>query len=198
MDRRVETKVTRRPIPTIIGAGITEQWYFTHLKSIFDYRIKVRPRFFGNETADGMAKKIAEVIAEGGIAICVYDADVSTWNEVERGKLERLRTKYAKSKRVILCDSMPAVEYWFLLHYENTNRYFGTSGAVIQELKQFLLDYDKSEKFLRNRKWVTDMCSDGKLDQAIVRAKQFGYESESYSRMDKVFDVINELNSKAE
>lgn len=198
MDRRVETKVTRRPIPTIIGAGITEQWYFTHLKSIFDYRIKVRPRFFGNETADGMAKKIAEVIAEGGIAICVYDADVSTWNEVERGKLERLRTKYAKSKRVILCDSMPAVEYWFLLHYENTNRYFGTSGAVIQELKQFLPDYDKSEKFLRNRKWVTDMCSDGKLDQAIVRAKQFGYESESYSRMDKVFDVINELNSKAE
>lgn len=198
MDRRVETKVTRRPIPTIIGAGITEQWYFTHLKLIFDYRIKVRPRFFGNETADGMAKKIAEVIAEGGIAICVYDADVSTWNEVERGKLERLRTKYAKSKRVILCDSMPAVEYWFLLHYENTNRYFGTSGAVIQELKQFLPDYDKSEKFLRNRKWVTDMCSDGKLDQAIVRAKQFGYESESYSRMDKVFDVINELNSKAE
>ena len=183
MARRIETKFKRELMPTIMGAGITEQWYFTHLKSIFGYRVKVRPRFFGNETAEGMAKKIAEVIADGGIAICVYDADVSIWNEVERGKLERLRTKYAENKQVILCDSMPAVEYWFLLHYENTNRHFGTSEAVIQKLKQFLPDYDKSEKFLRNRKWVADMCSDGKLDQAIVRAKQFGYESESYSRM---------------
>ena len=139
-----------------------------------------------------MAKKIAEVITDGGTAICVYDADVSTWNEVERGKLEKLRTKYAKSKRVILCDSMPAVEYWFLLHYENTNRHFGTSGAVIKELKQFLPDYDKNEKFLENRKWVADMC------QAIVKAKQFGYEGESYSRMDQVFDVINGLKSKVE
>ncbi len=45
--------------------------------------------------------------------------------------------KYAKSKRVLLCDSLPSVEYWFLLHYENTNRHFGTSHAVIQELRQF-------------------------------------------------------------
>lgn len=198
MARRVETKSKREPMPTIIGAGITEQYYFTHLKTIFDYRIKVRPRFFGNETADGMAKKIAEVIADGGTAICVYDADVSTWNEVERGKLEKLRTRYAKNKRVILCDSMPAVEYWFLLHYKNTNRHFGTSGAVIQELKHFLPDYEKNEKFLGNRKWVTDMCSEGKLDQAIVRAKQFGCDGESYSRMNQVFDVINGLKPKAE
>lgn len=198
MARRVETKSKREPMPTIIGAGITEQWYFTHLKAIFDYRIKVRPRFFGNESADGMAKKIAEVIADGGTAICVYDADVSIWNEVEKGKLEKLRTKYAKNKRVILCDSMPAVEYWFLLHYVSTNRYFGTSGAAIQELRQFLPDYDKSEKFLRNRKWVADLCSEGKLDQALVRANQFGYEGESYSRMDKVFNVINRLKHQAE
>lgn len=134
----------------------------------------------------------------GGIAICVYDADVSTWNDVEKGKLEKLRIRYAKNKRVILCDFMPAVEYWFLLHYENTNRHFGISGAVIQELKQFLPDYDKSEKFLRNRKWVTDLCSEGKLDQALVRVNLFGYEGESYSRMDKVFNVINRLKPKTE
>ena len=27
-----------------------------------------------------------------------------------------------------------SIEYWFLLHYANINRYFGTSKAVIEEL----------------------------------------------------------------
>lgn len=78
MGRRVNTKAKHKPMPTIIGAGITEQWYFTHLKFLYEYQIRVRPRFFGTETADGMAKKIAEVLDDGGTAICVFDADVST------------------------------------------------------------------------------------------------------------------------
>lgn len=106
MGRKIEARARRKPMPTIIGAGITEQWYFTHLKFLYDYQIKVRPRFFWNETADGMAKKIAEVLNDGGKAICVFDADVSTWNETEKEKLDRLRKKYAKNKKssfVILC-----------------------------------------------------------------------------------------------
>ena len=191
MARKIDTKAKREPMPTIIGAGITEQAYFSHLKTIYDYRIKVRPRFFGTETAEGLAKKIAEVIAAEGIAICVFDADVSTWNEVEKARLDKLRTRYAKNKRVILCDSLPAIEYWFLLHYENTNRHFGTSKAVIQELKHFIPDYDKTEQFLGNKKWVADMSSDGKQDIACKRAKQFGYDGESYSKVHKIFEVIS-------
>lgn len=177
-------------MPTIIGAGITEQWYFTHLKFLYDYHVKVRPRFFGTETADGLAKKIAEVLADGGTAICVFDADVSTWNDVEKSKLDRLRNKYAKSKRVLLCDSMPSVEYWFLLHYENTNRHFGTSRSVVKNLRQHIPEYDKSEQFLSNRKWVAEMCSNGKLELACSRAEQFGYDGHSYSR---IYQIFNEL-----
>lgn len=187
MARRVETKAKREPMPTIIGAGITEQWYFTHLKVLYDYRIKVRPRFFGTETADGLAKKIAEVLAGGGTAICVFDADVTTWNDVEKAKLDRLMSKYAKNKRVFLCDSLPSVEYWFLLHYENTNRHFGTSRAVVRELRQHIPDYDKSEQFLGNRKWVAEMSSDGKQELACSRAEQFGYSGQSYSRVHQIF-----------
>lgn len=47
MGRKVEVRVKHKPMPTIIGAGITEQWYFTHLKFLYDYQIKVRPRFSG-------------------------------------------------------------------------------------------------------------------------------------------------------
>ena len=190
MARKINVKTKREPMPTIIGAGITEQWYFTHLKFLYDYQIKVRPRYFGSETADGMAKKIAEVLADGGTAICVFDADVSTWNETEKRKLDKLRTRYAKNKHVLLCDSMPAVEYWFLLHFENTNRYFGTSKATVQSLRQYIPDYDKSEQFLSNRKWVADMSENGKLEQACERTRKFGTEGQSYSRIHEIFAVI--------
>lgn len=137
-----------------------------------------------------MAKKIAEVLNDGGKAICVFDADVSTWNETEKEKLDRLRKKYAKNKKVIFCDFMPAVEYWFLLHYENTNRFLGTSKAAMQALRKYMPDYDKTDSFLSNRKWVAEMSGDGKQELACSRAEQFSANGQSYSMIYKVFEAI--------
>lgn len=172
MARREATRDNRRTIPTIIGAGITEQWYFEHIRKLKGYRIRLRPRFFGSETADRLLKRINEVLDDEGIAICVFDADVSTWNEA------------------VLCDSLPAIEYWFLLHYKNTNRHFGTSKAVVDELKHFIPKYEKSERFLRNEKWVAEMIADEKDDIAKKRAKSIGEEGQSYSNAYKVFEKI--------
>ena len=94
MARKASIRTKKSPIPTLIGAGITEQWYFKHLKRLKDYRVKIRPRFFGTETANGMAKRIEEVLQNDGFAICVFDADVSTWNELELKKWNALRRKY--------------------------------------------------------------------------------------------------------
>lgn len=50
MARKESTTQVREAIPTIIGAGITEKWYFTHLQAKYGVRMKLRPRFFGKET----------------------------------------------------------------------------------------------------------------------------------------------------
>lgn len=188
MARKASIRIKKRPIPTLIGAGITEQWYFKHLKTLKDYHVKIRPRFFGTETANGMAKRIEEVLRNDGFAICVFDADVSTWNELELKKWNALRRKYKDNPSVLLCDSLPSIEYWFLLHYRNTNRYYGTSQAVIEDLKNFIPQYDKAEKFLQQEKWVAEMTGEGRLEEACARAEAFGTDGESYS---KVFEVIN-------
>lgn len=188
MARKASIRIKKSPIPTLIGAGITEQWYFKHLKTLKDYRVKIRPRFFGTETANGMAKRIEEVLQNDGFAICVFDADVSTWNELELKKWNALRRKYKDNPSVLLCDSLPSIEYWFLLHYRNTNRYYGTSQAVIEDLKNFIPQYDKAEKFLQQEKWVAEMTGESRLEEACARAEAFGTDGESYS---KVFEVIN-------
>ena len=192
MARKTSLRQRRSPIPTIIGAGITEQWYFTHLKALRGYRVKIRPRFFGTETAAGLDKKIEEVLRDESIAICVFDADVSTWNEAERKKLAALQKKYEGNASVLLCDSMPSIEYWFLLHYKHTTRHFGTSKAVIKELRKYLPQYDKTEQFLSNQRWVEEMTGEGRQEQAREYADKMDTPSGSYTRVNKVFPHIEQ------
>lgn len=166
------------------------KWYFSHMQTLYGLKVKIRPRYFGNENINTLEKLIKQVLDNEGLAIVVFDTDVSTWNESEKKKLSALRKKYSKNKRVILCDSLPSIEFWFLIHFINTNRYFGTSKAVIGELKKFIPNFDKSESFLSNKKWVDDMCKDGKLNDAYARSKQLGLEGESYSNLWKAFDYL--------
>ena len=160
------------------------------MQSLYDLKVKIRPRYFGNESIFTLEKLIKQVLDNEGLAIVVFDTDVSTWNESENKKLSALRQKYSKHKRVILCESMPSIEFWFLIHFINTNRFFRTSKSVIAELVKFIPKFDKNESFLSNKKWVYDMCQDGRLINACRRAKQLGSEGESYSNLWKAFAYL--------
>ncbi|NOU46558.1 MAG: RloB domain-containing protein [Bacteroidales bacterium] len=174
----------------MIGEGITEQYYFKHIRSLYNYRYILKPYFFGITSLTDMDRKISEVLEGGGIAICVFDTDVSQRVEAEKKKLNNLLRKYSRKKNVIFCDSMPSVEYWFLLHYQNTNRHFNNSGAVERELRKYLLTFEKSIVFLEKEKWVVDLCADNQLETSIERARNFGDKSPSYSNIYKAFEVF--------
>lgn len=193
MARRVENRKQQKRSVTILGEGLTEQYYFTHIRTLFDFHYTIKPYYFSVTSLAEMDRKISEAIADGGFAIAVFDADVSSRNEVEKKKLESIRKKYAKKKNVILCDSMTSIEYWFLLHFENTNRYFKDAAATEQELKKHILDYEKKVKFLQNIKWVAELCADEKLETAINRAKAFDHSGESYSDVYKAFELLDRI-----
>jgi len=182
MARKVNYRQQNVPIPVIIGAGKTEQWYFTHLQRIMNYRVKVRPRFFGQEDIFQMAKKIESVIADGGFAIAVFDADVASWDEKERNKLESMRRKYANNPNVILCDSLPSIEYWFLLHFASIHRLLPTSASVIKELVKHLPGFDKTDNYLSQSKWVETLCAYNRMDHALTEATK-SQEGQSYTKL---------------
>lgn len=89
---------------------------------------------------------------------------------------------------------MPSIEYWFLLHYENTNRFFGTSAKVIEVLRKHLLDFEKKEQYLRQDKWVSAMIDDSKMIDAQNRAKNLGHTGESYSDFWKALDKMTTVD----
>jgi hypothetical protein len=174
----------------IIGEGITEQYYFSHIKKLFGCYCTIKPRFFGNTCIAEMKKKIEELLRGDIFVICVFDSDVSTHNKSERKKLEQLQNKYRKNKNLLLCSSLPSIEYWFLLHYENTHRHFHDAKAAEVALKKYMNDYEKTTRFLEKEKWVRDLCAEDKLKDAIKRAKCFEAGNGSHTNMNEAFDVL--------
>ena len=190
MSRDIGKRRQKSPKVTVIGEGITEQYYFSHLRSLYNFRYVLKPYYFGTTSLQEMERKISEIVGGGGFAICVFDTDVSQRDEEQRKRLDHLKRKYGQKKNVIFCDSFPSVEYWFLLHYRNTNRYFGSSAEVERELRTYIERYEKRTYFLEKEKWVADMCSGNKLETAIQRAKDFGGYGESYSNIYKAIELF--------
>ena len=192
MARKTQQRSLRQPEITIIGEGATERFYFTNLRRLKDYRYTCKPRNFTEQSLDEIQKQVDRVLADRGIAVCVFDTDITRNNPTERAKFEALCQKYKERKDVIICDSMPSIEFWFLLHYLNTNRYFATANDVIDVLHKYIPDFSKQEKFLSKEKWVADLLADHRLETAIQRAQAFGTEGESYSNLPKAFEVIED------
>lgn len=192
MARKTQQRSLRQPEITIIGEGATERFYFTNLRRLKDYRYTCKPRNFTEQSLDEIQKQVDRVLADRGIAVCVFDTDITRNNPTERAKFEALCQKYKDRKDVIICDSMPSIEFWFLLHYLNTNRYFATSDDVIDVLHKYIPDFSKQEKFLSKEKWVADLLADHRLETAIQRSQAFGTEGESYSNLPKAFEVIED------
>ena len=189
MARKVSYRNQKNAIPVIIGAGKTEQWYFTHLQRILGFRIKVRPRFFGQEDIFQLAKKIESVISDGGIAIAVFDTDVASWDDKERNKFYVIKKKYANNPNVILCDSLPSIEYWFLLHFADIHRLFSTSSGVIKELIKYIPNFEKTDGFLSQSKWVEMLCADNRIRIAIANAAKYE-EGQSYTNLPLAFNKL--------
>lgn len=95
---------------------------------------------------------------------------------------------------IFRCDGLPSIEYWFLLHYEDTNRFFPNSDSAENALHKHIVNYDKTDSFLSNRKWVEGMTKDGKLLNAIERARRYEDSELSYSNVFKAIDFLS--NSK--
>ena len=160
MARRIKERKLKNPTVTIIGEGATERYYFTHLKRLRGYNYICKPRNFAEQTFDEMQKQIDRVVADEGVAVCV------------------------------LCDSMPSIELWFLIHFLNTNRYFATSDEVISVLRRYIPNFSKHQSFLSKETWVLDLLSDNRLDKAISNSKAMGNGGESYTHIPKLFELL--------
>ena len=180
----------KRPRITVIGEGLTERWYFEHLRNLKGFRYDCKPRFFSHQSYEQMSKLIDWVLQNGGIAVCVCDADITRTNEERNKVFKEMKKRYSKKERVLICDSMPSIEFWFLIHYLNTSRYLKDADDVIRVLRKYIPGYEKTGAFLEKAQWVAEMSADNRLEDACIRASHLGPESDSYSEIYKAIRLF--------
>jgi hypothetical protein len=156
----------------VLGDGQTEQYYLQHLRAIKGYAFKIRPRLFKGITIEEASQLIKKLLAEG-FDIVIYFTDYDTI--VKQNKTEKYKNfvdKYERRNDVMICESMPSIEFWFLLHYIKTTRNYQNAGEVIKELKKHIPDFSKETSFLEKRKWVEELCGNDKLTEAMMRVSE--------------------------
>lgn len=199
MARRRKERELRRSRITVIGEGLTERWYFDHLRTVMGYRYDCKPRFFTHQSYQEMRKLIDWVLQNDGIAVCVCDADITLTNSEEKKRMEEMKKAYVSEEgKVFICDSMPSIEFWFLLHYLETSKQFQTSDEVAQVLRHHMPTFQKRSTFLEKVQWVKDLCADDKLQLAYNRAEALGKKSEatSYSNIYQAIKLFKEQTDK--
>lgn len=192
--------------PFIISGGKnTEYYYFKHISDTSEYKFNLIPKFFCDESryTEVFPTRIRYILKHNNDAkiFCVFD-----WDTVRKDGalgvakhsafLKHIR-KEIKKGQVVVCESMPCIEYWFLLHYENSTELIKTCGRKLQKkltpymenlfpnTNKMLLRILKDSSFLCNPKWVIDLCKDGKLENAVSRAKNNYLKAEQKGTLDK-------------
>ena len=94
--------------------------------------------------------------------------------------MQALKKKYRDHKDVLICDSFPSIEYWFLLHYVDTCKSF-SSAAVGNELSKHVSGYCKDMEWAKREHWVASLRADGREQAARERAAKYAEDSEQYS-----------------
>ena len=190
MARGRRERELRRSRITVLGEGLTERWYFEHLRHVKGFRYDCKPRFFSQQSYAEMGKLIEQVLQNGGIAVCICDADITRTNDSERLRLEKMKSDYKGNEKVCICDSMPSIEFWFLLHYLETSKYFQSSEDVIKTLNKYLAGYNKHGNYLEKQQWVKNLCENNKLEKACAFAETLTETSQSYSHIHRAIRLF--------
>ena len=182
---RVNTRETRQAKPTILGEGkVTEYYYFKHLCHLIRCPAEIDKSNFGRKAIGDFEDKIKQVLKGKGSVVVVFDADVMASNETERRRLQAIKDKYRNNENVLICDSYPCIEYWFLLHYADTHKLYSAprlSDKVVKDLCDYIPAYSKQGKWVEDSRWVAALRAEGQEQAARDRAVKYAEDSKQYS-----------------
>jgi hypothetical protein len=138
--------------------GECEYWYIQMMKeNERSLNVTLTPEFPTTQKLSEQYKKVVELSKNHNKVFWIIDFDQinKETREAKRGKktaLQEFREYYIKMEKltnVEIIINNPCFEYWYLLHFITTSKYFDSCEKLVKELIkcQPLVDYEKSRKF---------------------------------------------------
>lgn len=152
-----EKKQTRQAFAVVVD-GETEYWYLQMLKhNEPNIPFNIKPQILQKKNIDqqyGLVKDLSE--EEYNKFFWIVDLDVLLKEEREKksnpSSLQKFLSYWqqlSKQNKVVVIVNNPCLEYWFLLHFQKTNKVFTACTDAEKQVSQKLKGYEKTEKFFK-------------------------------------------------
>lgn len=157
---RKPKKIIHKTNPSfaLVVDGETEIWYLQMLKrNERDIRVSIKPEIPNKKSVEEQYNLVCDLSnKEFTKVFWIIDLDtvIKEENEAPKGKksplkiFDEYRIHLSKNyPNVVVIVNNPCIEFWFLLHFEKTSKYFNTCSGAETQLKKHLKDYEKTQKF---------------------------------------------------
>ncbi len=156
-----QSKKIRSQVPptfAFVVDGETEIWYLQMLKrNERQLRLNIKPEIPHKKSIEEQFNLVVDLSEREYLKVfwlLDFDTIIKESRETPKGKktplqafIEFRKTIKQHYKNVIVIINNPCLEFWFLLHFEKTSKLFDTCTKVEIELKKYLKDYEKNQKY---------------------------------------------------
>ncbi|MDR1809235.1 MAG: RloB family protein [Prevotella sp.] len=182
---RTNKKISQSPksVFSFVVDGECEFWYLQMLK---DYekslKINLSPEIYKKKTLEEQYKRISELAEYSTKAFWIIDLDniLKETIEARRGKktslqvFQELYNKCKKDEKIIIIVNNPCFEFWVLLHFCYTNRFYESYKVLLSDLQKYLVNYEKTEKYFVKSNPDIYRRLKPHLETAIINTQKLG------------------------
>jgi hypothetical protein len=182
--------------------GECEIWYLQMLRKNENLpTINVEPKLPQRKHLSEQFKSVQELAKESEKVFWIIDLDHINKETREAKKGEKTALQVFKEfstqidDNIVIIISNPCLEFWFLLHYKQTTKYFASYAELEKDLKKYLADYQKTEKYFKNARQDIYQRLKPNLETAIKNAhltSRFDFDNthKGFSEMYKIFEAL--------
>jgi hypothetical protein len=137
--------------------GECEFWYIQMLKrNERTINVNLEPKIPQRKKLEDQYKHVIELSENYDKVFWIIDLDVID----KESQLSKRGTETALQKLIKYCNSLkkeygnviviinnPCLEFWLLLHFETTSKYFDNCDSATKQLKRYLQDYEKTQAY---------------------------------------------------
>lgn len=183
MGRRRKKNIKAVDTYAFLVDGETEVWYLQMLKRNEKHlNINIEPKLPSKKSLLSQYDMVKILAKDYTRVFWLIDYDVirketqeaKPGTETKEHEFIRLRNKAQAIDNVAVIVNDPCLEFWLLLHFVTTSRFFGECNPVEKYLAKHMEGYEKTRKYYTKQDQDIYLRLKDKLAEAIERAERLG------------------------
>jgi hypothetical protein len=154
---RTNKVIPSKPSVAVVCDGECESWYVQMLRrNESSLGVTLKPELPQKKKLKDLFEKVQDLAKYYDKVFWIVDYDViNSETKIAKKGTETPRQVFKKyvetikkeHNNVVVIVNNPCLEFWLLLHFEQTGKFFETCEKAGQQLKKYLPNYEKTQKF---------------------------------------------------